>query len=215
MTDQPATVFDLALAQLSLGEYSQTRYVYKATIQGTIDEYLYTDGVSITRFRNVWRKAVQEAFYPAFEMGLVDGGGEAPAQGEDLQWINAKADAERGYVDELFVQLKALKKQAQEEGIKIFDGVAERRSEGYCRTLDSIYSEGKIRGAANMMLTFGGADGMESCRTCQKLKGARHRASWWKGHNLIPGQPGNGNYDCGGYQCQHILFNDKGEIFNV
>jgi hypothetical protein len=214
-TFEPATVFDLAIAQLTLGEYANIRYTYKSIIQGTITEYFYTDNVSITRFRNVWRKAVQEAFYPAFEMGLVDGGGESPAVEDDLAWINAKADAERGFVDELFQRLKELKKLAAEEGRGVLEGVAEARSEGYARTLDGVYSEGKIRGAKNQMLTFGGSDGFESCRTCQRLKGQRHRASWWKSKGLIPGQPGNDNYDCGGYQCQHILFNDKGEIFNV
>lgn len=220
-----APIVDLAIAQLAIGDYAPIRSEYWLTLAGTIREYLYTDGVRITKFRNDYRKAIQQAFYPAFEQGLTDGGGEVPATGDDLAWINAKADAERGFADALFQSLKELKDaqkaenaEAKEEGRlreNLFEGVPERRADGYARTLDGIYGEGKIRGAKDQMLTFGGSDGMESCATCQKLKGVSHRASWWVKHRLIPGQPGNDSYDCGGFQCQHILYNQKGEIFNV
>jgi len=228
MTSQPsdtATVFDLALAQLALGDYAPIRYVYTATISGLINDYLYSDNVKVTTYQNAFKRAIQEAFYPAFEQGLEDGGGEVPAQGDDLAWVNAKAEAERGFSDMLWQQLKELKaeQRAEDEAAKkenrqaenLFAGVGDARAAGYARTLDAVYSEGKIRGAKNQMLTFGGSDGEESCDTCQKLKGARHRASWWKNHGLIPGQPGNSQYECGGFRCQHVLFSDKGEIFTV
>ena len=169
MTD--ATVFDLALAQLAIGDYAPIRYEYKATIEGLVRQYLYEDGVKITSFKSAFKRAVQEGFYPAFEQGLIDGGSEPPAVEDDLDWINAKAAAEWGYVDMLFQQLKELKAEAKTEGYQILEGVAEARAEGYARTLDGIYSEGKIRGAKNKMLTFGGDDGEESCKTCQKYKG--------------------------------------------
>lgn len=207
-----ATVFDLVVVNLAIGDYAPIRFEYKAMIEGIVTEYLYTDKVSITRFRNAFKRAIVEAFVPAFEQGLKDGGGVDFAEGEDLDWINAKVDAEFGFVDMLFQQLKDLKTQAKEEGNQIFLGVPENKAEGYARTLDGIYSEGKIRGSKNKMLTFGGDDGEESCRTCQKLKGQRHRASWWKNHGLIIYR-GNSNYECGCWQCQHYLFDDQGNIY--
>lgn len=212
MTDAPAA---LAIAELTLGEYAGIRNEYRSMVWGLVQEYLYTDGARPDRFRNAFKRTIQEAFYPAFEMGLKDGGGVDRAEGADLEWINAKADAERGYVDLLFQKLKELKSLAKEEGLSVLEGEANRRADGYARTLDAVYSEGKARGAGNKMLTFGGEDGEESCNTCQRLKGQRHRASWWIKRGLIPGQPGNSNYDCGGYQCQHYLFDDKGNVFNV
>jgi len=118
------------------------------------------------------------------------------------------------FVEELFQRLKDLKKQVAEEGAGILSGVANKRSEGYARALDGVYSEGKIRGAKNIMLTFGGPDGNESCKTCQKLKGKRHRASWWKNHGLTIYR-GNDNYECGCWQCEHFLFDDKGNVYTL
>jgi hypothetical protein len=209
-------IFDLMVVKLALGDYAQTRFEYSATIQGIVREYLYSDNVRITRFRNDFKKAILQAFYPAFELGLSDGGGEPPATGDDLDWINAKAEAEFGYTDSLFQYLKELKQQAREEGLEILSGVAEEKGEGYARTLDGVYSEGKIRGAKNQVLEFTGPDGNESCPTCQRLKGKRHKASWWIGHGLVPGQPGNGSFECHGYNCKHYLFSVKtGEVFTV
>ena len=209
---QEATVFDLAVAQLAIGDYAPIRYEYKATIEGLVRQYLYEDGVKVTTFRNAFKRAVQEGFYPAFEQGLTDGGSEPPAQEDDLAWINAKAAAEWGFVDMLFQQLKELKAEAKVEGYAILEGVAEARAEGYARTLDGIYSEGKIRGAKNKMLTFFGDDGEESCKTCQKLKGQRHRASWWVKRDLVIYR-GNSNYECGCWQCQHGFHDDQGNVY--
>ena len=212
----PDILFDLSAAaaaiQLSIGDYAPIRQAYKLEVGAAINEYLYTDNVRITRFRNTFKKAILRAFYPAFEQGLVDGGGEAPAQGEDLEWINSRVDQEFSFVDGLFMQLRDLKKQAEEEGRGILEGVADAKSEGYARTLDGVYNQGKVRGAGNKMLTFGGSDGAESCKTCQRLKTQRHRASWWKKHGLII-ERGNDNYDCGCWQCEHFLFDDQGHVY--
>jgi hypothetical protein len=203
-----------AIAQLSVGDYYPIRSGYKMEVKGHIDEYLYSDNVKITRFRNSFKRAILEAFYPAFEQGLMDGGGEAPAQDEDLDWINARVDRELTFVDDLFEYLKDLKKQAKEEDNSIFEGVSELRSEGYARTLDGIYSTGKIMAKKNIMLTFGGPDGVESCAECKKLKGQRHRASWWIGHGLLLTR-GNENYTCGVYHCEHHLYDVKGNVYTV
>jgi hypothetical protein len=201
-----------AAVELSIGDYAPIRSAYKIECAGYITEYLYSDSVRITRFRNLFKKAILAAFYPAFEQGLIDGGGAAPAEGEDLEWINARVEREFGFVDELFYQLRDLKKEAKDEGAGILAGVSEARSEGYARTLDGIYSAGKVRGAANKMLTLGGPDGKESCGTCQRLKGQRHKASWWKNHGLLIYR-GNDNYECGCWECQHYLYDDKGQVY--
>ena len=203
-----------AVAELSVGDYAPTRNAYQMEVGGYINEYLYTDKARVTKYVSGVKRAIVNAFYPAFEQGLLDGGGTAPAQGDDLEWINSKVEAEFGFVEELFQRLKDLKKQVAEEGPGILSGVANKRSEGYARALDGVYSEGKIRGAKNIMLTFGGPDGNESCKTCQKLKGKRHRASWWKNHGLTIYR-GNANYDCGCWQCEHFLFDDKGNVYTL
>jgi hypothetical protein len=83
------------------------------------------------------------------------------------------------------------------------------RAEGYANRLDGLYAEAKTRAAGNKMLTFDGSDGKESCPECKKMKGKRHRAKWWVENGLIPG-PGNTNYTCNGFNCEHRLYDDEG-----
>jgi hypothetical protein len=64
------------------------------------------------------------------------------------------------------------------------------------------------------MLTFTGVDGMQSCRTCQRLKGKRMKASWRINNNLVPGG-GNHAYECKGYYCLHFLITDDGQPYTV
>ena len=212
------TLFDLVmgaeLVQLSLGDYAEVRRIYRGEIWAAIQDYFTQDHVRITRFRNLMKKAMVNAFLLAIEIGFADGGGgvwATDAEPEDKQWAAARTNAELGFIDSLFYQLKDLKI----EGMEAWIGEADRRAEGYCKTLDSIYSEAKMRGARNIVLTFGGHDGAESCATCQKLKGQRHKASWWIKRNLIPGRPGNHSYICGGWQCQHFLFDDTGKVWTT
>jgi len=213
MTD--ATVFDLALAKLSIGEYAPIRSEYYMAVAGTIREYLYTDGANTLQYTQRFRAFISQYFPLAFEQGYIDGGSEMPAEPDDADWLSSRIDNERTFAAMLFQQLKELKTLAKEEGREVFDGVPEKHADGYVKTLDAVYSEAKVRGAKNQMLTFGGRSGRESCPDCQKLMGKRHRAKWWKAKGLIPGIPGNTNFECGGWQCEHILFNDKGEVFNV
>lgn len=199
------------LVQLSTGDYAPIRSAYLMEVSGILTEYLLTDRAKITKYKNAFKRAIASTFYNAFDLGLVDGGGQAPAEGDDLAWINAKVMAEFGYLDSLFQQLKELKS----EGKDAWAGEPERRAEGYARTLDGVYSEGKMRGGRDVMLTFDGDDGQESCPECQKWKGKRHKASFWIKRGLIPGQPGNDAFSCHGYNCRHYLFNDKGEIWTL
>lgn len=211
------TVFDLMVAQqvyaLSLGDYAPIREAYRLAIWGAVNEYLTTQNVRVTRFKNGLKREMLAGFTDAFNQGYGDGGGDiAEMLPEDGQWLTAKMNAEIGYIDSLFVALKELKAEAKEDPTATA-GEADRRATGYTNTLDGVYAEGKLRGAGNKMLTFGGQDGNESCATCQRLKGARHGARWWVRHHLIPGQPGNDNYKCGGYQCEHFLYDDNGSLF--
>jgi hypothetical protein len=91
--------------------------------------------------------------------------------------------------------------------------VVDQKAETYTKTVDGVYSEGKIRAGKDVALTFVGDDGAESCPTCQKWKDKRHRKSFWLKRGLIPGQPGNPNFECRGYNCQHYLIDDNGNAY--
>jgi hypothetical protein len=96
-------------------------------------------------------------------------------------------------------------------------GIANQKADNYSVTLESVYNEAKTRGGKNIMLTFGGKDGHAPdfpCPTCRRLKGQRHRAKWFVTRGLIP-HPGNTNYECGCWACQHYLYDDNGKVFTV
>lgn len=213
---QSATVFDLAMRlqtyRLSLADYAPIRAAYSWDIQSILYEYLSTDGVKLTRFRNQMKRAITESFYDAFAQGWLDGdGGQFPDEADQdaLDWLGAAQTAEYGYVDQLFYRLRDLKK----EGAEAWANEPAERAEGYAKTLDGVYKEAKMRAAKNKMLTFGGNDGAESCKTCRALKGKRHKASWWVKRGLVPGQPGNRAFECGGWNCEHYLYDDTGNLF--
>ena len=72
--------------------------------------------------------------------------------------------------------------------------------------LKEVYNNAKMRAMPNMMVTFDGDDGAESCDTCQKLKGKRHKISWFVSRNYIP--PFGTGLECHpGRRCQHYLKN--------
>lgn len=209
-TEQAAAVIDLAL-----GDYAAIRDEYRSTLYSAILSY-FDSTKSVTVERNRARRAVIDNFYPAAELGVEDGGGEAPLMDDDLTWINGRADAERANIDALFNQLKEMRKDPEFTRDDAFS-MANLRADNYAKTLDSIYSEAKVRGAKNQMLTFGGQDGHAPefpCPECKKLKGQRHRAKWWISRGLVP-YPGNPNFTCGTWQCKHFLFNDKGQVFTI
>lgn len=202
------------IVELAVGEYAPIRSEYRDRIYAAILDYL-TSKKTVAAKSSEMKRAISDAFNSAADLGYVDGGGELPDQ--DLNdWVGGRQDKEFGNVTALFQQLKELRSDPEFTHPEAFD-IANRRADGYALGLDGIYNEAKTRGAKNKMLTFGGQDGHAPdfpCKTCKKVKGQRHRASWWIKRGLIP-YPGNENFECGAWQCKHFLFDDQGRLFTI
>lgn len=185
--------------------YPGVRSDYWHAVYDEVYGYL-TGNRPVTTFVQRLTTAAASAFIGAAEAGYEEGGGTLPLDDDTAAWLRGAIDAELGHIDDLFNRL------SQEwEGL---DPTAEAvsRAEGYASNLDQIFSEAKTRGAGNKMLTFVGDDGTESCKDCKRMKGQRHRASWWISHDMIPG---SSSYECGGWRCQHILVDDQGNEFTL
>jgi len=183
-----------------------------AAYHDTVTEILtgYFEGAGLTGSRNAFKRAVVESFGPVFDLGWVDGGQQLPPDGDALSWFNARVEAEFGFIQMLFQQAKELK---AEENFDFFSWVTQR-ADGYTRALKEIYNAAKMRAMKDIMVTFDGDDGAESCTDCQKLKGKRHKISWFVKRNFVP--PFGTGLECHpGRRCQHGLFNDKGEQITV
>jgi len=191
----------------SLGDIDGTMADYHDSVTQAIIDYFESDR-RLQDARGDFKRAMSTAFVDGFETGWIDGGGDLPVDESASEWLAAKQEAEFGFIDILFANMRDLKK----ENDKDFDyfEFATARADGYSTTLKGVYSEGKIRAAGNKMLTFDGEDGDESCTDCQRYKGQRHRASWWVNHNAIPP---NRDFECHGYRCQHYLVDDEGNVF--
>lgn len=197
----------LAAIKAGGGGYPGTRSDYWHAVYDEVYGYL-TGSRPVTTFVQRLTTAAASAFIGAADAGYEEGGASLPLDDETSAWLRGAIDAELSHIDDLFERL------SQEwEGL---DPAAEAtsRAEGYVQTLDAVFSEAKIRAAGNQMLTLDGDDGKESCAECSKYKGQRHRASWWIRNGLVPA-PGNTNYTCGNYNCDHRLFDDDGNDFSI
>jgi hypothetical protein len=202
------------LFELSVGQdLPDIKAEYQETLAYTMLDYLTEpEGRPITAFRNEFRQAVDQAFNASFYGGWGDSATGAEVPEDARAWVEGKIEAEIDYADSLWQDLKDMRKEMPPD--EAADWIW-TRAENYTYTLDGIYDEGKIWGALEKPLTFGGDDGDETCDTCQYLKGQTYPARWWVEHDLIPGQAGNENFQCLGYHCQHVLLDRDGEVYSA
>ena len=158
---------------------------------------------------NAGRQAVAYAVPAAFEAGYAEAGGDAAEmEPEDSDWATAKQAEQLDYVVDSFEALKPTRGEADEDAVGLRVGA-------WLSMLDGVYSEGKLRGDRNKMLTFDGDDGKESCAECKRYKGERHSAAWWLKRDLVR-RNGNDNFGCGRWEnCFHNLFDDDGEEYTA
>ena len=190
----------------AVGDLPAIMATYHDLITETLIEYFESKNRPVTSFRNRFWQAAVGQLGAAFDLGWKDGGGSKYPTGDALDWYNARIDREMGYISTLFQEAKELRKEAD------FDYFAwtNQRADGYTRTIKELYNVGKMRASKDIMVTFTGSDGEESCPECQKLKGSRHRVSWFVRRNYVP--PHGTGLSCHrGRRCMHYLENDKGE----
>jgi hypothetical protein len=179
----------------AVGGYQGVRDDYFVAVYDAVQDYLESSR-PITSFSNRMREAMATAFYDAAHLGYEEASGDAVPDDETIKWLNERVASERENIVNLFSRLK------QEADPDIIHE-ANARADGYSRTLDMIYQEAKMRGSKNKTLVFSGDDGDESCSTCSGLKGKRHKISWILANDMIP-RPGNDNFVCSGYRCNHF-----------
>lgn len=86
------------------------------------------------------------------------------------------------------------------------------RVDTWAASLRNFGEAGKLAALGNIMLTYDGDDGAESCDDCQRYKGQRHRRNWWAERDLLR-RFGNDNFECGRWEpCQHSFRDDSGKV---
>ena len=183
---------------------------YHDVISESLTGY-FEEGGNVSSYKNEFKRATLDNFYDVFDLGWVDGGGELPIDDDDANsWLEARVNQELGFIDGVFQEAKELRK---EEDFDYFSWITSR-ADGYTRTLTEVYNQARLRVSKDVMVTFDGDDGEESCSDCQKLKGVRHKISWFIKRNYVP--PHGSGLECGrGGRCQHGLFDDSGEQITI
>lgn len=190
------------------GDLSSINSVYHDRITKILTDYF--EGGNLRSLSNAFKRAVIESFGSAFDQGWMDGGQELPVDDTALTWFKARVEEEFGHVEMLFQQAKELR---GEEGFDFFEWVS-ARADGYTNTLKELYNAGRLRAMKDQMVTFDGDDGEESCPDCQRLKGSRHKISWFVKRNYVP--PFGTGLECHpGGRCQHGLMDDGGNWVTV
>lgn len=212
MTGERVDPHIAAVAIRAVGDYAGIRSTYYNGLNEAFLSYLLGNE-SLSSAKNSVKRYVATGFVNAFEAGWVEtqgAGATYDPDPEDSAWLATRMEQELAFVDGLFVTMKAMRDDTEEPMTDADKRqFAVDRATGYAASLDGVFGQGKLRSRKLMMLTLDGPDGKESCRTCQKYKGQRHRAKWWVSHDLVPA-PGNESYECGGWQCQHTLSDDSG-----
>lgn len=195
-------------ADLVAGDLSGINKKYHDVITGRLVDYF--EGGAIGAARNAFKQAMINAFGDAFDLGWTDGGQDLPVDEAALAWLEARLNQEVGYIDMLFQEAKELRKDSE---FDYFTWIT-ARADGYTNTLKEIYNAARMRATTDQMVTFAGDDGVQSCDTCQKLQGQRHKLSWFIARNYIP--PFGSGLDCAkGGHCKHGLMDEKGNWVTI
>lgn len=190
------------LGAIKAGDLSAINALYHDIITEALTTYF--EGGAVTGPRNRFRVATTETFYDAFYLGYSEGGGGVP-DADALAWLDARTRQEYAYIDQLFVQIKELRKSDELD----FFAFVTARADGYTRTVAELYNAAVMMAKGGQLLTWQLGKTEEHCGTCASLNGTRHRASWYIGNNYIPRKPGAA-MDCGGYRCDCRLLDKNG-----
>lgn len=184
--------------------YDGIRTVMHGAIYSAVYDYLSGRG-NVTGPRSEMAAAVSRAYIETADVAYSEGSGELPLDADTAAWARAQLDAQLAYIDQLFEDLRELRKSGD------FDAgaVAEARAAGYASGLDGFYNEAVLRGSKNMMVEWvlGGTE--KHCKDCAKLAGQKHRISWYIERDYIPRKNGAA-MECGGYNCDCSLIDKDG-----
>jgi hypothetical protein len=197
-----------AAAKKAAGDVAAINAAYHDTVTQALMDYF--NGGSMVGARNAFKQAMVEAFGSAFDSGWMDGGGELPADTDALAWLNGRVDQEMGYIEQVFVQAKELKKDPAADSF----AWATERADGYTQSVASVYNAGLLLAKKNQMLWWRLGKTEQHCQSCLQLNGQSHRAFWYIAHDYIPRKPGAA-MECKGYYCDCHLEDRSGNEVTI
>ncbi len=189
--------------------YDGIRNAMHNAISEAVSGYLSGTGY-ITTYRLPMITAVSNAYLETLDAAYQEGGGELPVDEDTAAWARGMLDAQFGFIDQLFDDLKELRKEG---GFDTPD-IAIARADGYTSALDGFAVEAQMRGGKNIMLTWHLGSTEKHCTTCSSLDGNSHKISWYIERDYIPRKSGSA-MECGGWNCDCTLTDKNGNEYTV
>lgn len=158
-------------------------------------------------FARAHRALMRSVDTKAFIEGMREGGisdAEVQLDEDDEKQIEDWLSGQLGFVGDFSAAVVGAKEKPEKDAIRA-------RIDTWVDSLRVLSSYGYASAKQNMPATFAGSDGKESCAECSKYKGQRQRLKGWVKKGLVPGVPGNENFSCKGFNCEHYLANDEGK----
>jgi HK97 family phage portal protein len=194
--------FKTAREKLAIRDIQATRLQFEDAFDTAIRSALSGDMNRLT-WGNEMRRIVRRGINAAYRDGLKAGGVEDEPDETEQDAIATLFEDQREYINSLAVAL--FKDETVSQSM-----ADQKPAMWWGKSIQPAYYAGFNSAAGNQMVEFVGDDGEESCETCQKLKGQRHRLKDWTRKALIPQQDGE-SYICGGWRCAHLLAAAQGK----
>jgi hypothetical protein len=198
-----------ALKLVKAAGYDGIRTVMHAAIESAIYTFLSGTGYAAT-YRDRMAAAVSQAYVETADAAYIDGGGDLPMDEDTAAWAREKLAAQLGFIDDLFEQLKEIRKEGDFDA----DLTAAAKADSYASALDGFYNEGSLRGSKNQVVEWILGSTEKHCKDCAKLDGQRHKISWFLDRDYIPRKNGAA-MECGGWNCDCRIVDRSGNEITI
>jgi phage portal protein BeeE/2'-5' RNA ligase len=178
-----------------------TRLDFENSVADIMSKALASNNYGRQQWSTAMRKIIRSACTRAYVDGLINGGVlDGKLSEDDQDTLTSHIASQSQYVtslgDEIF---------KTEDSIS--EAMANRKpSLWFSKSVMPMYDAGQLSANGNRMMEFAGDDGDESCLTCKRLKGQRHRHNDWARKGLRPDAvEDSDNFECGLWECNHHL----------
>lgn len=184
---------------------------YQVQLERLINRALSSGGISASEFRADHKSLIREYGPEAFNDGLKAGGVDDGPDDEDDEVIRAWIAEQLTHVADFAAYVTGARKLDPEARASA-EREATRRGVLWVQAMENLQALGKASALKNMMVTWKLGRTEKHCGTCASLNGKRRRLKWFTERDYLPQQVGSETLECGGWNCDCTLRDDKGKV---
>lgn len=175
---------------------SSVAATFQADLRGIVTTGFFSDSSILADVRALVRNGVGDAYVA----GLDEGGVKFDEMDSDDAMLIVELTTEQ--LDHVTEFVRAVRDAREDKAAQ--RDILDNRIPLWTASITAAGQAGLASAKGNEMVRFGGEDGEESCKDCQRFKTNAHRRKWFLNRDYMPGKPGCA-LECKGYNCQHVL----------